>query len=207
MAKKILLVLLLFLLLAGGAFAESRHKGGDILLGIDLGAGFTGNIFRMIGHDTISSGSYALAGEAGFNLDFYLFSWLSVNSGIFASPGAYVYVPSGGNIDTDDFFNWAKTPVCLTIPAMVHINFPFLDFLYLGIGLNFNFPVTAIPVDGVSNKGKFFVGMPIDLGFDFIKAGRGGGRLFLRITPEFHKEDHRPVVWSLMWQIYNFKLR
>jgi hypothetical protein len=54
-------------------------------------------------------------------------------------------------------------------------------------------------------KGDFFVGLPIDIGFDSVKPGRGGGRFFFRITPEFHKKGVAVPI-GFIWQIYNWKI-
>jgi hypothetical protein len=54
-------------------------------------------------------------------------------------------------------------------------------------------------------KGKFFVGLPIDIGFDFIRAGRGGARLFFRLTPEFH-ENGTAIPIGLVLQVWNWKV-
>jgi hypothetical protein len=50
-----------------------------------------------------------------------------------------------------------------------------------------------------------FLSLPIDIGFDFIRPGRGGPRVFFRITPTFHKGGIIVPV-GLMWQIYNWKV-
>jgi hypothetical protein len=84
---------------------------------------------------------------------------------------------------------------------------PKLEWLYTGIGLNLNIPILGMfdSLTGENTKGDFFIGLPIDLGFDFIKAGRGGGRFFFRITPEFH-ENGTTLPIGFIWQIYNWKI-
>jgi hypothetical protein len=47
--------------------------------------------------------------------------------------------------------------------------------------------------------------LPIDFGFDFIKAGKGGSRFFFRVTPEFHKNG-TTIPIGFIWQIYNWKI-
>jgi len=211
MTKKILLVLLLVTLLAGGAFAkENRHKSGDMLLGIDIGAGVTLKGLKSITDETMPKGYYGIAFDAGLNFDFYLLPWFSLNGGVFVRPGLYVLLNTNADFGKD-FFDVAKTPICLTFPLMAHFNIPKADFLYLGAGVNLNIPVASISISDGSFAGKFYLGIPIDFGFDYIKAGKGGGRFFFRVTPEFHFDrddrDGKPVVFSFMWQIYNFKIR
>jgi hypothetical protein len=60
--------------------------------------------------------------------------------------------------------------------------------------------------EGFDTNGDFFVGLPIDIGFDFVKPGRGGGRFFFRITPEFH-EGGTVLPIGFIWQIYNWKIK
>lgn len=204
MAKRVLLVLILFAVLAGSVFSESRHESGDLLLGLDIGWGFTPKIFKLSAVTLL--GNYAWAFDVGLNLDFYLFNWLSLNSGVFVHGGPYLLLKEAttGNVN---FLDMAKTPICLTFPVMAHINIPGADVLYLGAGLTLNIPVASMTDSlGIDTKGTFFAGLPIDFGFDFIKAGGGGSRFFFRITPEFHKSG-TPVLVGFMWQLYNFKLR
>jgi hypothetical protein len=59
---------------------------------------------------------------------------------------------------------------------------------------------------GIDTKGDFFVGLPIDIGFDLVKPGRGGGRFFFRITPEFH-EKGTVLPIGFIWQMYNWKIK
>lgn len=209
MAKRVLLVLLLLALLAGAVFSESKHKGGDLLLGIDLGFGITPSISKVT-EDSVPAGNYAVAFDFGVNLDYYLTSWFSINSGIFTHAGAYLLLNKPLiYVNDSNFTDWAKTPVCFTVPIMAHINIPVVDFLYLGAGITLNMPVSSMldsEFPTVDTKGKFFLGIPIDFGFDFIRSGKGGSRLFFRLTPEIHKGG-TPVLFGLMWQIYNFKIK
>ena len=213
MIKKGLVLLVLIAILAGSVFAggkQPKHLAGDILLGIDLGLGVTPSIGK-IKNDTIPAGNYALAFDIGLNFDYYMFKWLSFNTGAFVHAGAYLFLDdwesnfySGKNL-TDI----AKTPICFTLPIMAHINIPGVSFLYLGAGVTLNFPVSSMldsEFSAIDTKGKFFVGIPLDFGFDFVKPGRGGGRFFFRVTPEFHKGGGKPLLVGFMWQIYNCKL-
>ena len=198
------MILLLFTLLAGTAFSkESKHEGGDLLLGI--GEGFTPNIL-LIFSDTIPKENYAIAFDFGLNVDFYVSKWLSVNSGIFLRPGVYLLLDN----EVTSFSDWAKSPISLSIPIMAHMNIPVVDFLYFGAGIAVNFPIISMwesELRGVDSKGGPFLGIPLDFGFDFISAGKGGSRLFFRVTPEIHRGGKTLVLLGLMWQIYNFKLK
>jgi hypothetical protein len=75
----------------------------------------------------------------------------------------------------------------------------------LGVNVAINIPIADLlrPRDqDFSSRGDVFISLPIDLGFDFIKSGRGGPRVFLRVTPTFHKGGMTVPV-GLVWQIYN----
>jgi hypothetical protein len=208
MNKKIFLVLIIAMILAGNVFAgggSDKHKGGDILLGIDLGLGFTPKFFNVF-DDPVPEGDYAFTYDFGVNLDYYLFKWLSFNSGLLMHSGFYFFSYESDKYGDKELSDWVLSPVCFTVPMMIHLNIPVVSFLYLGAGLNLNFPVASIiNSDHRDTKGEFFLGIPIDLGFDFIKPGRGGSRFFFRITPEIHNTG-KPIVFGFMWQIYNFKL-
>ena len=213
MKKKIIFALVLIVLFSGTAFSvgqQDRHKAGDVLLGIDLGMGLTPSFFSAVSADNeIPKGNYAIAFDLGLNVDYYLFHWLSFSSGLFMHSGIYLLwdkpLPVGGDVTLTD---WAKTPNCFTLPLMAHINVPAVQWLYLGAGLTFNFPVSSIldsDLPNIDTKGKTFVGIPLDVGFDFVKPGKGGSRFFFRVTPEIHSGG-TPVLVGFMWQIYNFKL-
>ena len=214
------MLLALAALLAGTVFAggrQPRHYARDMYIGFDLGFALSPNISKLNNENAIPAGDYALVFDAGLNFDYYLFSWLSLNTGFFAHAGIYllwdkpVYL-----IDDTNFSDYAKTPICITIPIMAHINIPGPDFLYLGLGVNFNFPVKSMldkDLPGIDTKGRFFVGLPIDFGFDFIKPGKGGGRFIFRLTPEFHtvkmggrSYSGKPITLGFIWQIYNINI-
>ena len=211
MVKKILFVLILAVLLSGSIFALShRHQPGNMLIGIDLGVGVTPTISKA-SDNTIPIGNYAVAFDMGLNFDYYLFNWLSFSSGLFIHSGIYLFLdkPLDTVLTDTKFTDWAATPVCFTLPVMAHINVPVVEFLYLGAGLTLNFPVSSMlstDVPDIDTKGSFFLGLPLDVGFDFIKPGKGGSRFFFRITPEIHKPG-TPVLVGFMWQIYNFKIK
>ena len=211
MKKKLLLILILIAIISGGVFAQNRHNPGEMLLGIDLGLGLTPDFFSIT-EDSLPIGNYAITFDLGLNFDYYVSYWLSINSGLFAHPGVYLLLNkplTEENLKDTEVTDWAKTPICLTIPIMAHINVPHVEWLYLGAGLNLNIPVASMldsVIKDIDTKGKFFVGIPIDMGFDFIRAAkRGGTRLFFRITPEIHSGG-TPVIIGFMVQPYNFKI-
>ena len=220
MVKRGLIVLVLVAVAAGGVFAQKvdKHQAGAILIGIDLGAAVTPNIISTMrgvfkGSASFNEGNYAITATLGAHLDYYLFSWLSFNTGVILKPGIYAFLRRNYQFSEDTkITDIAKTPLNLTIPLMAHVNVPSLQWLYAGAGLQFNFPMSSmidsvIPpeYDQLDTKGGFFLGMPFDVGFDFIPAGQGGMRFFFRITPEFH--DGKTVVpIGFIWQVFNIKL-
>ena len=211
MTKKLFLVLLIAILLSGSIFAADRvhkHDSGKMLLGINFGTNYSPNIFRVL-KDDIPSGNYAATLSFGLTFDYYLFYWLSFNTGALFYSGLYVFYDRAWDYYYGgDAWDFAKWPICITIPLMAHVNIPYVEWLYLGAGVNFNIPVANWggedwPYD---RKGKFFIGVPIDFGFDFIRPGRGGVRLFFRFTPEFHNKETVYLI-GINWQIYNIKLK
>ena len=211
--KKGFVLFVLITVLAGSVFAggkQPKHLAGDILLGIDLGLGMTPSIGK-VRNDTIPAGNYAMAFDIGLNFDYYMFKWLSFNTGAFAHAGIYLFLDNLKSLDYSgrNLTDIAKTPICFTVPVMTHINIPGVSFLYLGAGITLNFPVASMldsDYPEIDTKGGFFIGIPLDFGFDFVKAGKGGGRFFFRVTPEFHHGGGKPLLVGFMWQIYNFKL-
>jgi hypothetical protein len=182
-----------------------------MLLGLNTGFGITLNIGDVLSirDGTIPKGNYALVFDFGLSYDFYLFYWLSFNTGLLWHPDIYVLLDQDFNNDSiDSFTDIAATPLCLTIPLAAHVNIPKVEWLYAGVGLNLNIPIYGMLDEvaaGVDTKGAFFVGLPIDIGFDFVKPGKGGGRFFFRITPEFH-EKGTTVPIGFIWQIYNWRI-
>jgi hypothetical protein len=210
MVKKGLFALVLAVLIAGGIFAQDadavhKHEPFDMLVGLDLGMGITPSLTNLLDANGIPQGNYAFFVDLGLTYDFYLFNWLSFNTGLFFHPDVYLILDQDLNTVTS-FTDVAATPLCLTIPFAAHINIPQVEWIYAGIGLNLNIPIAGM-LDGlgIPIKGDFFAGLPIDIGFDFIKAGKGGGRFVIRITPEFHKKGTAVPV-GFMWQIYNWKI-
>jgi len=213
--KNKLLILVLAVCITGGLFAQGadsdsvhKHEPFDMLIGINFGLGLTPNIFSAFSGGDISKGNYALVFDFGLTFDFYLFNWLSFNSGLMLHPDIYLILDQNWDDDNISFTDIAATPLCLTIPLMAHVNVPYVEWLYAGIGLNLNFPITSLldsVAKDVDTKGDFFVGVPIDIGFDMIKPGKGGSRFFFRITPEIHKKG-TAIPIGFIWQIYNWKI-
>jgi hypothetical protein len=222
MARRELLVLVLAVMFAGGGagvFAQDeeavdevihKHKPFDMLLGFNYGMGITPNIGELLkGSSDIPRGNYAFIVDAGFTYDFYLFYWLSFNAGFMIHEDTYLLLDQELDSSTE-IGDVISTPICITIPLGAHFNIPKVEWLYAGLSLTFNIPVASLLDSaganlGFDSKGKFFVGLPIDIGFDFIKPGKGGGRLFFRVTPEFH-EKGTTVPIGFIWQLYNWKL-
>jgi hypothetical protein len=213
--KKNLSVLVFAVFVAGGIFAQEKpdvvykHQSFDMLIGINWGLGLTSNIgdfFNVSGG--MPEGNYAFTSDFGLTYDFYLFNWLSFNTGLLLHPDIYAILDQKFDA-ADKFTDVAATPVCLTIPLAAHVNIPMVEWLYAGIGLNLNIPISSMldqtGTAEIDTKGDFFVGLPIDIGFDLVKPGRGGGRFLFRITPEFH-EKGTAVPVGFIWQVYNWKI-
>jgi hypothetical protein len=216
-AKRFFLGMILVSLITGSMFAQRhKHQPFDMLIGFNVGAGVTTNVtnFPKLLDGELKKGNYALIADTGVTADFYLLNWLSFNTGLMVHPDIYLLLDedvNSGNYNRFDDFGAAGTPICLTIPFSAHINVPGIEWLYAGAGLNVNIPVKNMK--GIlkyedtdyGKKGDMFFGVPIDIGFDFIKAGGGGMRFFLRATPEFHKRA-MVVPIGFIWQVYNFRI-
>ena len=230
MKKKLILVFVIFFLLSVSAFAQRnyKHQSGDILIGGDFFIGATPNLVNLISTNiktpgTFVEGNYALTAALGLHVDFYLTRFISLSSGVMAKPGLYAFLNKDYTFSEDtQLTDIARSPLSVTVPVMAHFNIPLVEWLYVGAGVQLNFPVLGI-VDTFANryippelgtidtKGGFFIGVPLDLGFDFISANSGGMRLFFRVTPEFHKnyQDKNTIVVpiGLVWQFINVKIR
>jgi len=217
MTKRVFLVLVLIFVLAGSVFsaAEFKHQRGDMFAGLNIGMGFTPNLFSVFSvRDFFPNGNYALTFNLGLSYDNYLTEWLSVSAGLSAHFGMYAFLDQDLPLRQDTgFMDIASTPLSLAIPLSAHINIPYIDFLYTGIGVSLNMRlVSLISSDDPEDprlpdmSGDVFLGMPIDVGFDLIPADSGGMRFFLRITPEFHRSG-TVVPIGFMWQIFNLRIR
>jgi hypothetical protein len=241
--KKLFCLLVLVAALSTTAFAQ-RHYSGDLLVGVNLGLGVSpniGSLFSGLGESGGSTPSnlnaafpkenYAITADFGATVDYYLFDWLSFSSGILAHPDVYMLFDQDfGSLNLEELLETGVVnnfkgvfgmPICLTIPLMAHVNLPWVDWLYLGAGINLNIPLMTLPLgdalEGLTNndagltidlgnlKGDFFIGIPIDVGFDFISPDGGGMRFILRATPEIHAKG-TTVPIGFVWQIWNWKV-
>ena len=208
MVKKGIFLLVLVVLITGGVFAQTGvHEAFDMFIGLNLGLGISPNIFSLfnLSDNVVRKGNYAITADFGVTYDFYLFPWLSFNSGVLLHPDLY----STLDVDlfnVDKFTDIMATPLCVTIPVMAHVNIPMVEWLYVGAGVSINIPVLGM-MDSVfdDSKGDAFFGVPMDVGFDFIKPGKGGGRFFFRVTPEIHKNGTTLPI-GFIWQIYNWRI-
>jgi hypothetical protein len=209
MLKRGILILIITAVLAGNLSAQeksnagSRHQSFDMLLGFDFGFGLTPNIGGMF---NLKKGNYAVIADIGINYDFYLLNWLSFNTGLLLHEDVYLLLEQDLSNGTK-LADVVAAPTCLTIPFAAHINVPALDWLYAGVGLNLNIPLfsTLKGSPGWDPKGDFFIGLPIDLGFDLTKPNTSNGRFFFRVTPEFHKRG-TVVPIGFIWQTNNWKI-
>jgi hypothetical protein len=241
--KKLVGLLAAVLVLPAAIFAQDarvyRYEPFDMLVGVNVGAGMglgghifkpdqtTGNSSPGYEYEAPALGNGYLMGysDLGLTYDFYIFNWLSANSGLlFHSQWSLIWKEAYNDPDleikTEDALQYTAY---LTIPLQAHINVPRAEWLYAGLGLNLNIPLysplektaqfTGLSADDVPKKGPFFVSLPIDVGFDFVKPKEGGARLFLRITPNFIKghtdengNEKVPTTFGVIWQIYNFRI-
>jgi hypothetical protein len=170
---------------------QKKHQFLDNYFGVGVGVG---------GMRMYDNGIFTAA--LGVSYDFYLHDWLSINTGLLFHTEMY----SDQNLLTDS--EPMVTPLCFTIPFGVHFNIPGIEWLYSGVNVAVNIPIADLRSPGdpdFSSRGNVFVSLPIDLGVDFIKPGRGGPRVFFRVTPTFHKGGIAVPV-GLVWQIYNWKV-
>jgi hypothetical protein len=192
MKKRVLSVVLatVFIFSAFAQDGDHKHEPFDGLIGLNIGFGATTNLGDLFGDiPPIPKGNYAMYFNAGLTFDFYLFSWLSFTTGLFSHGEMYLILDQDYTTVTS-FTDIAATPICLTIPLEAHVNVPNLEWLYAGVGLTLNIPISSILEDqnyGVDTKGDFFIGIPIDIGFDFINSSGKGPRLFFRFMPEIHE--------------------
>ena len=213
MVKKFFLVFVFALVLSGSVFstAQFKHQRGDMFVGFDLGMGFTPSLFSILpATNSFAKGNYALTFDLGINYNYYQTEWLSFSAGLTGHFRIYAFLSEdlrdlGPNVG---FMDIAETPLCLTIPLSAHINIPYINFLYAGIGVNLNIPMIYLS-DSLLPEGlreDVFLSMPIDIGFDFFPADSGGMRFFFRITPEFHRSG-TVVPIGFVWQAFNIKIR
>lgn len=169
---------------------NTKYSPFDMLVGYGSGMGFNmqGDVFKL------KEGFMIFTVDLGVNFDFYIFNWLSVSSGLGLAENLSMVIENDLSKDSDiTITDVMNTPFCLTIPVQVHINTPRLDWLYFGTGVYINIPLFNVldtarassDVDLPDTKGKVFVSMPIDVGFDFGHKDKTSQRFMFRITPNF----------------------
>jgi hypothetical protein len=197
--KNICLVLMVIGLLAFPVFAqeemennlEKKHEQFNQFFGVNVGVG---------GMKISDSGIFTA--NLGVGYGFYLFDWLSINSGV----SFHTEIYSGSNLLSSG--EAMQTPFCFTIPIGFHFNIPKAEWIYTGVSLAVNIPIADFQSSNNQNAfsgNKVFLSIPIDLGFDFIRTGSGGPRLLLRATPTFH-ETGVVVPVGIMLQIWNWRV-
>jgi hypothetical protein len=175
----------------------------------------------------------------GLSYEYYIFHWMSVGTGLGFGPEVNVATKGGTHkitvsaAGTEDEAKEAavnkalevvhvQAGLFLTIPFNVHFNIPKVEWLYGGLGIELHIPVSDAGLDsligediaqylpGGSIKGKMFVSLPIDIGFDFSRVKANGkearSRLFFRIEPEFFDNGLMSLPISLVWQSNLWKL-
>lgn len=201
----------LTVILSSFGFAEEETPSPDAARKynpFDMMLGFTGGAGLNMKGDALSlkEGYFILDAYAGANFDVYLLNWLSVSTGL------YFYEVMAVNLKEDlsqnsnlKLTDMMRTPFCLTLPLQAHINMPGLEWLYLGMGMNFNIPLfsllqTSTPagIDLPDTKGDPYLSLPIDIGIDITMGGKFR-RLVFRITPHFIEPDTL-VTFGIMFQ-------
>ena len=175
MLKKLVLVLVLVFIVTGSVFSQRlyKHSKGSVLIGADFWAGYS------------SEGYYNSALGWGLHLDYYFNSVFSLTTGFRAQYNKYI----DGNVFDIFFGDSIRDETYMSIPLMLHLNAPVLDFIYGGVGVSFwPWEVKGAPI--------------FDLGLDLCGAGRGGVRIFMRM--EFYDDS---TFTSLLIQLPNLKLK
>ena len=168
-----------------------KHQQMDMYFGFSAGAA---------GMKTSEHGIFTA--NLGVAYGFYLHKWVSLNTGLLFHTEFY----SGHNLLTNS--NPMAAPFCFTLPFGLHFNIPGVEWIYTGVNIAINIPIANLKSSGdhdAFSGNNIFISMPIDFGFDFIQAGKGGSRAFIRITPTFHSGGFIVPV-GLVWQIYNWKV-
>jgi len=207
--KKLFTIMISFAVLAAPVFGQDeseniaennqlkKHQFLDNYFGVSAGAA---------GMKTADNGIFTA--HFGVTYGFYLHEWVSINTGLLFHTEIY----SNQNLLTNN--EPMVTPLCFSIPIGVHFNIPKAEWLYTGVSVNINIPIAnlrsswaaAKPEErDVFKENHVFISLPFDLGFDFIKPGKGGSRAFIRVTPTFHKSGIIVPI-GFVWQIYNWKV-
>ena len=199
--KKYYAVFIIFFWLVSMVFAQDENET-EVFNGkhqtfnqfIGLNAGGAG---MKLNNGMIFTASF------GITYDFYIRPWISINSGFLLHQEFYKNQPAGRNRFVPE-----GNPFCFTIPVGIHFNMPKAEWIYAGISFAFNFPISNMSSPAERNfysKKDIFCSLPVDFGFDFIKAGKGGPRLFFRVTPVFYKGGVSAPV-GIVLQIYNWRI-
>jgi hypothetical protein len=217
MTKRYFFGVFLVFVLAGTAFSaeQFKHQRGDMYAGVNIGMGFTPSLFGVFSvDDSFPKGDYALTFDLGLSYDYYQTEWLSFNAGLTAHFGMYAFLTQDLPLRQNTAFtDIAATPLSLSIPLSAHINIPYVNFLYAGIGVSLNIPMVSLlngddpdDIRQPDMSGDVFLGMPIDIGFDLMPEDSGGMRFFFRIRPEFHRNGTVAPI-GFIWQAFNLKIR
>jgi hypothetical protein len=194
---------------------QHKYEPFDMLIGINLGSGgaIAGNLMKPDG--STGNGSLIFTFDTGFTYDFYIFYWLSVNTGLLFHQQVLAIWKEEYNDMSDSLFNFLQDPFCLTIPLQAHVNVPRAEWLYAGLGVSINIPLFSytekmaefwgVREEGRSRKGKTFFALPIDLGFEIENLSKGESRFFFRFTPTFI-EGTALFPIGFIWQIYKFRI-
>lgn len=200
--KKISLFFIVLVVLSTNIFAQNydnKYYPQDNIIGVSVGFGGMADV----GIFKNRAGSAIATAHIGITYNHYFDNYLAVNTGFMFHSELYTKLkqdlPSGAKL-----INYMKAPFCLTIPVGFSFNIPRMEWLYMGAGVNMNIPIANMNSTQSRTKEILFVGIPVDLGVDFMKYNISGFRLFLRVTPTFHKEGvFAPI--GLVWQ-YNWKV-
>ena len=197
--KKLTGLAIIFIALASFVYAEeednksaAKHEAFSQFFGLNL----SGAAMKL-NDGEIYTASF------GISYDFYFLSWLSINSGILFHQEIYTRQPT----DNSRFVPEGN-PFCFTIPIGIHFNIPKAEWIYTGVSFAFNIPISNANSPDAKDfykQSDIFCSLPIDLGFDFIKAGKGGSRLFLKVTPTFYNSGIAFPA-GIVWQVYNWRI-
>jgi len=197
--KKFAVIMIIIIGLATPIFSQddmentskNKHNQFDNYFGVSAGAG------AMKIEDNA-----VLAADLGVTYGFYALGWLSLDTGILLHSEFY------SDLNLLSGKEPMRFPMCFTIPFGIHFNIPNAEWLYAGVNVCINIPIAdlkSLDDKNAFTQSKTFVSLPIDLGFDLIKPGRGGSRILFRIMPTFH-EGGTVVPVGIFWQIYNWKV-
>jgi len=171
--------------------SKKKHNQFDNYFGVSAGAG----AMKMQDNAILSA-------DLGVTYGFYALDWLSLDTGILLHSEFYSDLNLLSGKDPMQF------PMSFTIPFGMHFNIPNAEWLYAGVNVCINIPIADLKSPDEKNAftpGQTFVSLPIDLGLDLMKPGRGGSRILFRIMPTFH-EGGTVVPVGILWQIYNWKV-